>query len=255
MFDIHDLKVTVENRAVLDLPELQIPAGRFTVILGQNGSGKSTLMKTLARQRPVAQGSVSLNGKPIGSFRQSDFAKHVAFVPQHLPEAPGLDTRSFCILGRYPWRGAFGRWRQQDHGIVATAMEAMNVTGFAATQIDALSGGERQRAWIAMALAQQAKYLLLDEPVSALDVTHQIDVMEHLARLNKETGVAIVVILHDVNLAARYADQIIGLRQGRTVFQGSPDRLMAPEPLADLYGHSFSIVSHPRTAQAVALSN
>ncbi|MEO9903689.1 ABC transporter ATP-binding protein [Nisaea sp.] len=255
MFDIHDLKVTVENRAVLDLPELQILAGRFTVILGQNGSGKSTLMKTLARQRPVPQGSVLLNGKPIGSFRQADFAKKVAFVPQHLPEAPGLDTRSFCILGRYPWRGAFGRWLQRDHDIVAAAMEAMNVTGFAATQIDALSGGERQRAWIAMALAQQAEYLLLDEPVSALDVTHQIDVMEHLARLNRETGVAIIVILHDVNLAARYADQIIGLRRGRTVFQGSPDMLMAPEPLAGLYGHSFSIVSHPRTAQAVALSN
>lgn len=255
MFDIHDLKVTVENRAVLDLPELQIPAGRFTVILGQNGSGKSTLMKTLARQRPVASGSVSLNGRPIDSYRQADFAKSVAFVPQHLPEAPGLDTRSFCILGRYPWRGAFKRWRQEDHDIVAAAMAAMNVTAFATTQIDHLSGGERQRAWIAMALAQQAEYMLLDEPVSALDVTHQVEVMEHLARLNRETGIAVVAILHDVNLAARYADWVIGLRHGRAVFQGAPDMLMAPEPLADLYGHSFSIVSHPRTAQAVALSD
>lgn len=255
MFDIRDLTVTVENRAVLDLPELQIPAGRFTVILGRNGSGKSTLLKTLARQRPIDRGHVSLNGKPLGYFGQTDFAKCVSFVPQHLPEAPGLDTKSFCILGRYPWRGAFGRWRQEDHDIVARAMDAMNVTGFAGTQIDNLSGGERQRAWIAMALAQQADYLLLDEPVSALDVTHQVDVMEHLSRLNRETGIAIVAILHDVNLAARYADRIIGLRQGQAVFQGSPDTLMAPEPLADLYGHSFSIVRHPRTAQAVALSD
>ncbi|MBO6560175.1 MAG: ABC transporter ATP-binding protein [Nisaea sp.] len=255
MFRISDLRVTYGKRTVLDLERLRIAPGRFTVILGQNGSGKSTLMKVLARQHRAGSGQVLLKDKPIEQYGQSEFARTVAYLPQNLPEAPGLDTRALCTLGRYPWRGPFARWRQEDDRIVQDCLKAMNVEKFADTLVDHLSGGERQRGWIAMALAQDASCILLDEPVSALDTAHQVEVVSHLARQNRETGIGVVAILHDINLAARYADEIITLKQGRLAFHGAPEELLDGARLRELFGHPFSITRHPRDDRLVALSD
>lgn len=255
MFEISDLRVTYGMRTVLDLDKLTIAPGRFTAILGQNGSGKSTLMKILARQDCARQGRVLLNGKPLQRYRASEFARTVAYLPQHLPDAPGLDARALCTLGRYPWRGAFARWHREDERIVTQCLRSMDVERFAGTLVDHLSGGERQRSWIAMALAQQAGCILLDEPVSALDVAHQVEVVAHLARQNKENGIGVIAILHDINLAARYADEIITLKQGRPAFQGPPEDLLDGARLRELFGHPFSIAHHPRDGRPVALSD
>ena len=171
-----------------------------------------------------------------------------------MPEAPGLTVRDLCALGRYPWLGAFGAWTGTDDGIVAESMMATGVDGFATSLVDRLSGGERQRAWIAMALAQQARCLLLDEPVSALDIHHQVEVMELLTRLNAEYGTSVVVVLHDVNLAARYCDHIVALKRGRVAFAGGAESLMAPARLSELFDHDFAVVPHPMNGRAVAVS-
>ncbi|UUX51079.1 ABC transporter ATP-binding protein [Nisaea acidiphila] len=255
MYEISDLRVSYGGRTVLDLEQLTIAPGRFTVILGQNGSGKSTLMKILARQQSAGSGRVLLKGRPIGEYSQAEFARTVAYLPQNLPEAPGLDTKALCRLGRYPWRGAFARWRPEDDRIVADCLKAMNVEHYAGELVDHLSGGERQRGWIAMALAQKADCVLLDEPVSALDVAHQIEVVEHLSRQNKETGIGVVAILHDINLAARYADEIVTLKQGRLAFKGASEDLLDSARLRELFGHPFSIARHPRDDRLVALSD
>ncbi|WP_420403962.1 ABC transporter ATP-binding protein [Nisaea sp.] len=255
MFRISDLRVIYGGRTVLDLEQLRIAPGRFTVILGQNGSGKSTLMKILARQQRAGSSRILLNDKPIELYGQAEFARSVAFLPQHLPEAPGLDARALCRLGRYPWRGPFARWREEDDGIVRDCLRAMNVEKYAGTLVDHLSGGERQRSWIAMALAQRADCVLLDEPVSALDVAHQIEVVEHLSRQNRDTGIGVVAILHDINLATRYADDIITLKDGRLAFQGAPEELLDGARLRELFGHPFSITRHPRDDRLVALSD
>lgn len=255
MYDISDLRVRIGDRTVLDLDSLRIASGKFTVILGQNGSGKSTLIKLLARQNQAMSGRLALNGRPIASFGASEFARTVAYLPQQLPEAPGLDGRALCRLGRYPWRGAFARWRGDDAEIVSECLAAMNVERFADSLVDNLSGGERQRCWIAMALAQKAQCILLDEPVSALDVAHQVEVVEHLARQNRETGIGVVAILHDINLAARYADCIITLKDGRLAFNGAPDELLDADRLKTLFDHSFSVVPHPKDGRPVALSD
>lgn len=255
MYEIKDLRVSFGGRTVLDLDDLRIEPGQVTVILGQNGSGKSTLMKLLARQNRVRSGRIALKGRPLDSYRQAEFARTVAYLPQQLPDAPGLDARGLCMLGRYPWRGPFARWREDDDLIVDRCLAAMNAGMFANSLVDNLSGGERQRCWIAMALAQQADCILLDEPVSALDIAHQVEVVEHLARQNAETGIAVVAILHDVNLAARYADRIVTLKDGRIVFNGTPAELLEAERLRQLFDHPFSIIPHPLDGRPVALSH
>lgn len=254
MFRVSDLRVAFDGRTVLDIQDLTIPAGRLTVILGHNGSGKSTLVSALARQRAVSGGRVAVAGAPIEAMTQSGFARKVAYLPQNLPDAPGLDVRGLCALGRYPWRGTFGRWEAEDDRIVEEAMEATGVTAFADTLVDDLSGGERQRAWIAMALAQKSDCILLDEPVSALDIPHQVELMELLVRLNRDEDRTVVTILHDLNLAARYAGWIVVLKAGRIAFEGRPADLMAPDRLRDLFDHGFAVIPHPTDGRPVAVS-
>lgn len=254
MYRVSGARVAYGARTVLDVDRLEIPAGRFTVVLGHNGSGKSTLMSLLARLRRPDAGSLEVDGMAVDGLSQTAFARTVSYLPQILPEAPGLDVRALCALGRYPWHGAFGRWTREDDRIVAESMAATGVAEFADALVDDLSGGERQRAWIAMALAQRATCLLLDEPVSALDIAHQVEVMELLARLNADTGSTVVAILHDVNLAARYADRIVTLKQGRVAFDGAPAELMSSERLSALFDHRFTIVPHPTDARPVAVS-
>ncbi|MHB2267158.1 ABC transporter ATP-binding protein [Aliihoeflea sp. PC F10.4] len=253
MLELRDIVMRHGGREVLNVPSLDLSDDGFTAIIGHNGSGKSTLMSLIARQQTPSSGVVRLDGRAIDSFPQRELAQRIAFLPQELSTAPGLDVRELVGLGRYAWRGALGRWREEDRQAVNAALAQTDMTDFADRMADHLSGGERQRAWIAMLIAQDAPLLLLDEPTSALDLVHQYAVMSLLRSLNRKAGRGIAVVLHDVNLAARFADRVIALKNGRIAFDGTPQELMADDLLSDLYGIDIRLVAHPDDAHPIAI--
>ncbi|WP_421683201.1 ABC transporter ATP-binding protein [Stutzerimonas urumqiensis] len=253
MLSLEDIQVRRDGRTVLALDRLHIGAGSFTVILGHNGSGKSTLMNLIARQFAPDRGHIELDGKPLASYGQRAFARKVAFLPQQMPEVAGLTVRELVRLGRFPWRGLLARWQPEDEQAIDRALRQTDITEYADHLADSLSGGERQRAWVAMLLAQDAPLLLLDEPTSALDLAHQYGLMTLLRALNRETGRAIVAILHDVNLAARFADRIVALKRGRCFFDGTPEQLLSAERLSALYDVDIRLVEEPGQARRIAV--
>lgn len=253
MLSLRQIEVHRDGRSVLQLNELKVASDQFTVILGHNGSGKSTLMNLMARQFPPDSGAIALDNRPLATWSSRAFAQRVAYLPQRLPQVAGLTVRELIRLGRFPWRGLLGRWRDEDNDIIATALEQTHITHYAEHLVDTLSGGERQRAWIAMLLAQACPLILLDEPTSALDLAHQYDIIALLRRLNHQTGRGIVAILHDVNLSCRFADRIIALRQGKLFFDGPPERLLDSSLLSTLYGIKIELVTQPGQANKIAV--
>lgn len=253
MFDLTNVVVQKSGRTILDIDQLRISPDQFTVILGHNGSGKSTLMNVLARQIQPDTGDIQLNGQPINHLSQRQLAQLVAFLPQNLPEVSGLTVRELVKLGRFPWRGTLGRYSQEDHDIIEQAMQQSDVAQFADHLTDQLSGGERQRAWVAMLLAQQSPMVLLDEPTSALDLAHQYELMSLLRQQNQQSGLGVIAILHDVNLATRYADRVIALQHGRMVYDGSAETLLSTTLLSELYGIDIQVVKHPNLKSPVAV--
>lgn len=248
MYTLSNVEMIRGGRVILSVDQLSIPTDKLTVVLGHNGSGKSTLMSLLSGQQAPDVGQVQLNQQDVTQFDAKSLAKQVAFLPQKLPASAGLTVRELVRLGRFPWRGALGRWRNEDAQIIETAMEKTGVTPFADTLVDELSGGERQRAWVAMLLAQESPVLILDEPTSALDIQHQYQLMALLAELNQQQNCGIIVILHDLNLALRYATHIVALKQGRIAFSGAADELNDEERLSDLYQTPIQLIPHPRPA-------
>jgi iron complex transport system ATP-binding protein len=253
MLSMQGIQVRHDGRITLDIDALDIAGDAFTVILGHNGSGKSTLMNLLARQTEPVGGRLTLDGHPLTHYSQREFARRVAFLPQRLPEVAGLTVRELVRLGRFPWRGLLGRWRQDDSDAIEQAMRETDVLQYADHLADTLSGGERQRAWIAMLLAQASPLILLDEPTSALDLSHQYELMALLRGLNQSSGRGVVAILHDVNLTARYADRIIALKQGRVFFDGSPDDLLSGPLLSELYEIDIQLIDQPGAARRIAV--
>lgn len=245
MFALEDLRVTRGGKTILRVDRLQLGTAGVTVIIGHNGSGKSTLVSLLARQIRPDTGRVVLDGCDLESYSQRQLAQKVSYLPQRLPPVAGLDVRELTGLGRFAWRGTFGRSGSADRSAVEQAMLDTGCAAFADHTVDTLSGGERQRAWIAMLLAQAAPVLVLDEPTAALDLAHAYDVMTLLHRLSREAGRQVLVILHDINLAARYGDRIVALKAGRVAFDGPPQALLEPALLHDLYGVDMVLLDHP----------
>ncbi|MBP6121871.1 MULTISPECIES: ABC transporter ATP-binding protein [Providencia] len=245
MFELSDIHIVRDGRAILSIPSLTLPTTELTVVLGHNGSGKSTLVNLLAGQSTPDQGRVTLDGKNLARYNQKMLARQLAFLPQKLPASAGLSVRELVRLGRFPWRGTFGRWHHDDNSIVNQSMGKAGVTAFADTLADNLSGGERQRAWVAMLLAQQSPVLILDEPTSALDIHHQYQLMNLLSELNKTQHVGIIVILHDLNLALQYASHIIALKKGEIAFEGEASILSDEQRLSDLYETRVKLIDHP----------
>lgn len=235
MLKLRDIEVRRGERVTLALDELHLEGDRFTVILGHNGSGKSTLMNLLARQLEPTRGSLQLDDQPLSRFSARDFARRVAFLPQHLPDVAGLTVRELVRLGRFPWRGLLGRWRAEDHAAVDQALAQTDVAHYAEQLADGLSGGERQRAWIAMLLAQHSPLLLLDEPTSALDLHRQIQLLSILRRLAKERGMLVIAALHDLGHALRFTDQALVLQNGTLVNCGPTEEVVTPELLYRVY--------------------
>ncbi|MFD2176121.1 ABC transporter ATP-binding protein [Veronia pacifica] len=253
MFQLSDIKVNRDGRAILSIASLDIPTDRLTVILGQNGSGKSTLAALLSGQTLPDTGQISLNQTALGSFSKREMAKQVAFLPQHLPQASGLSVKELVTLGRFPWLGTFGRMQPDDHLAVTNAMTATQINQYADHAAEHLSGGEKQRAWVSMLIAQLAPILLLDEPTSALDIHHQYHLLALLSKLSKDQKRGVIIILHDLNLALRFAQHVVALKRGTVVFDGESDELLNASRLSELYDTRIQLLNHPEENHKVAI--
>ncbi len=246
------VSVSIGNATLLKPLTLSVPSRGVTGLVGQNGSGKSTLLKLLARQQAPSRGTIALGGKLLHAWSDREFARTVAFLPQQTPLTTGLTVRELVGLGRYPWHGALGRFSDADRQKVDEAMALTSTDSLSDRFVDTLSGGERQRAWLAMLIAQDARLLLLDEPLSALDVAHQLSVMALVRRLTLERDLAVLIVLHDINLAARYCDEIVALKNGRMVARGAPDTFMTPGRLEEIYDVVMDVFQHPEMGVPVA---
>jgi iron complex transport system ATP-binding protein len=232
---LDDLQFAVASTTLLHPLTLDIGMQGVTGIIGQNGSGKSTLLRLLARQQAPSGGAIRYNGRDVVDWPDRAFARAVAYLPQNVPVTTRLTVRELVAFGRYPWHGAFRRFGEGDALKVEEALHLTGMVGLADRFLETLSGGERQRAWLAMLVAQEAQLLLLDEPIAALDVGHQIEVLGLLRQLSETHRVASVVVIHEINMAARFCDRIIALRQGRLVADATPDELLTPDRLDAIY--------------------
>ncbi|MEH3147391.1 MAG: ATP-binding cassette domain-containing protein [Methylobacterium frigidaeris] len=249
LFEMSGAAFRVPGRTLLAPLTATLPARRVIGLIGHNGSGKSTLVRLLARQLPAGSGTIRFAGRPLAAWGDRAFARWVAYLPQQPPAAAGLLVRELVALGRYPWHGALGRFGAEDRRQVAQALALTGTESLAGRLVDTLSGGERQRAWLAMLVAQDAGCLLLDEPISALDVAHQVEVLALVRRLARDRGLGVVVVLHDVNMAARFCDEILALRGGRLIARGSPEVIMTPAGLEAIYGVPMGVMPHPETGE------
>jgi iron complex transport system ATP-binding protein len=225
--------------------DLAVPIGRITVVVGANACGKSTLLRGLARLLAPRAGTVHLDGKEITRRPTRDVATRLGILPQ-APVAPeGLTVADLVARGRHPHQRWFRQWSTEDQAAVAAALAATATTDLADRVVDELSGGQRQRAWIAMALAQGTPIMLLDEPTTYLDMCHQVEVLDLLAQLNTDEGRTVVLVLHDLNQACRYAHHLVAMKEGRIVAEGAPSDVVTEDLVREVFGLDTRIVPDP----------
>jgi iron complex transport system ATP-binding protein len=234
-----------DDHAVVRDLDLQLTEGSFTAIVGPNGCGKSTLLRALGRLLRPAGGQVLLDGQAIARTPTREVAKVLGLLPQS-PVAPeGLTVADLVARGRHPHQSWLRQWSRDDEAVVAESLAWTDVSELAGRPVDELSGGQRQRAWISMALAQGTDLLLLDEPTTYLDLSHQIDVLELVSRLHTERGRTVAVVLHDLNLAARYAQRLVAMKDGVLVAEGTPAEVLTEQLLADVFDLEARILPDP----------
>lgn len=249
-----DLNISYGNLDIVKDLNLEIPKGKITTIIGANGCGKSTILKTLARIIKPKSGSIYINNKELNSQDSKELAKAMAVLPQS-PKAPnGLTVEELISYGRFPHQKGFGKLKDEDKDIINWALEKTRILEFRDRPIEALSGGQRQRAWIAMALAQETDILLLDEPTTYLDLAHQLEVLKLLEELNKKEGRTIVMVIHELNNAARFADHMIGVKKGKIVCQGTAHEVMTKENLREIFNIDAEIVKEPKSGKPVCIT-
>ena len=247
------LTLSYGDRTIVEGLDLVIPPSRITAIVGANGCGKSTLLRALARLISPRGGRVILDGKALHSRPTKEIARTLGLLPQS-PIAPeGIAVADLVGRGRHPHQKLLARWSAHDYDVVAQALAATGVADLAERSADELSGGQRQRVWIAMALAQETDILLLDEPTTFLDVAHQIEVLDLLTDLNRERGTTIVMVLHDINMAARYADHLFALRGGKVVASGTPSEIVTDRLISEVFDLDALVVSDPVSGTPIVL--
>ncbi|WP_061994632.1 ABC transporter ATP-binding protein [Clostridium sp. ATCC 25772] len=238
---VKNLSVAYENNIIIENMNLDITKGKISIIIGANGCGKSTLLKTIARINKPKNGDIFINNRNIKSIKEKDIAKEVAFLPQG-PSCPsGLTVRELVAYGRFPHQKIIGGLNNHDKEIIDWAIKETVLSEFADREIENLSGGQRQRAWIAMALAQETEIIMLDEPTTYLDMSYQLEVLEVLQKLNQEKNITVVIVLHELNNACRFADNIIGLKKGKIVCKGKPIEVINNSTLKEIYGINANI--------------
>ena len=248
-----NLAVAYENNLVIDDLDMRLPRGKITAIIGPNGCGKSTLLKAAGRIMKPKRGFVYLNGGDIQKLPTREVARKMAILPQS-PQAPsGLTVGELVSYGRFPYRRGFGKLKPEEKKIIAWALEVTKLTELEAVAVDNLSGGQRQRVWIAMALAQETELILLDEPTTYLDLSYQLEILELLYRLNREQRRTIVMVLHDLNLAARFADYMIALHGGAIIRHGPPEAVITPEVLRETFNIAAEVAVEPHTGRPMCV--
>ncbi|BBH24038.1 iron-dicitrate ABC transporter ATP-binding protein [Paenibacillus baekrokdamisoli] len=249
----NQLNIGYEERLIVENLNIAIPQGKITALVGANGSGKSTILKTLARIMSPSAGSVLLDGKSIHKQSTKEVAKQLAILPQN-PTAPdGLTVAELVSYGRFPYQKGFGSLTREDRSIIQWAIDSTGMADFTDRPIDQLSGGQRQRAWIAMALAQQTDILFLDEPTTFLDMAHQLEVLELLQKLNESSNRTIIMVVHDLNHASRYAHHMIAIKQGKVAGEGTPQEVMTKDVLREVFGIEADIIADPRSGLPLCL--
>ncbi|PZE22284.1 ABC transporter ATP-binding protein [Paenibacillus xerothermodurans] len=247
------LDVAYEERIIVRNLNLGIPTGKITALVGANGSGKSTILKAMARLMKPSAGTVLLDGKSIHAQSTKEIAKQLAILPQN-PTAPeGLTVSELISYGRFPYQSRFGSLTKLDREVIHWAMQVTGMREFEGRPVDQLSGGQRQRAWIAMALAQNTRFLFLDEPTTFLDMAHQLEVLQLLQKLNREEGRTIVMVVHDLNHATRYAHHMIAIKKGSVISEGRTEDVVTEDVLQEVFGIRADIIKDPRTGVPLCL--
>jgi iron complex transport system ATP-binding protein len=248
-----DVKLGYGDRVVVDGVDLVIPDGKVTVVVGANACGKSTLLKGLARLLRPRQGTVLLDGLDLHRTPTREVARHVGLLPQS-PTAPeGITVGDLVARGRSPHQRWWQQWTPDDERAVGRALAATDVEALADRPVDELSGGQRQRVWLAMALAQETEVMLLDEPTTFLDLAHQVEVLELIAHLNSRESRTVVMVLHDLNHAARYADHVVAMKDGRIVAEGAPGEVVTADLVREVFGLECVVVPCPVTARPLVV--
>ena len=241
------LKLNYGKHPIIHDLSLKLPAGQVTAIVGPNGCGKSTLLAGLSRLHKPESGQVILSGKDINSLPSKQVAQHLALLPQSMNAPDGMTAYDLIRFGRQPHQKLMQQWSAEDEQAVEHALKAANIVDLAHRPLDEMSGGQRQRAWIAMTIAQSTPLLLLDEPTSALDLGHQIEVFELIRQLSHSQNKTVVMVVHDLASAARYADNLVAMKAGRIVDQGAPRKILTPELVAELYEVRCRLIEDPVT--------
>ncbi len=241
------VSVEYSGRRVVHEVDLEVPSGQVSVVVGANGCGKSSLLRALARLQRPATGRVTLDGRDVARTSPRAFASVVGLLPQH-PLAPeGITVGDLVGRGRHPHHGPFQRWSAEDDRVVARALAVTRTHDLAGRRVEELSGGQRQRVWVAMVLAQQPRVLLLDEPTTYLDVAHQVEVLQLLRDLNRSAGTTVLMVLHDLNMAARYADHLVVMAGGRVHAQGRPEDVLTERCVRDAFALESVVLADPVT--------
>ncbi len=250
---VENLTLGYKDRTVIEGLELAIAPGKVTSIVGANACGKSTLLRSMSRLLTPRVGHVLLDGKEVHRIPARELARTLGLLPQS-PIAPeGITVTDLVGRGRHPHQGVFSRWSTADDEAVAAALEATHTMDLADRAVDELSGGQRQRVWIAMALAQETDLLLLDEPTTFLDVQHQVEVLDLLTDLNRSRGTTVVLVLHDLNLAARYSDRLIAIAGGKVHASGSPAEVLTEETVRAVFGLDSKVIVDPTSGGPLML--
>lgn len=248
------LAIGYEDNLIVDELDMEIPQGKITTIIGPNGCGKSTVLKAVGRILKPKGGSIYLNGNDIRRLSTKEVAQKMAILPQSSQAPTGLTVGELVAYGRFPHQRGFGKLKPEDKKIIQWALHVTKLTEFETLAVDNLSGGQRQRVWIAMALAQQTDLILLDEPTTYLDLAYQLEVLKLLYQLNREQNCTIVMVLHDLNLAARFADYMIAIRSGDIIKHGKPEEVMTSDVLRETFQIEAEIVNDSRTGRPSCIS-
>ena len=254
MLIAQDIEYQIQDTLVVNHVTTQFQPGLVYGIVGHNGSGKSTFIKLLAKQIAATSGVITLDEKELTHYSHKQLARILSYLPQYLPTDINLPVKELVKLGRFAWHGIIERYTEKDFKIVDQALIQTNTAHLKERYLSSLSGGERQRVWLSMCLAQQSQYLLLDEPLSALDINYQIEVMKLLQQLAKKNQITTIIVLHDINLASEFCDQLLAFKQGQLIYDLPTKQMITPSILREIYGVHFEIIDHPTRSHKVALA-